>query len=325
MTYKVYNKSCYTLEDIRNDEVDALITDPPYGISFQNNYWDKDLPKKEIWTDALRVLKEGSFGLVFSSIRLMHRLMVDLEDSGFVIKDVLFWAYLNGMPKSRDIALEIDKELGYESKIVGKYNYVQGYKKNGAENYYAENEKFKKEPVSEIAMKYKGSGLGLKPAYEPIIMVQKPIVSSKNIANNIIKNGTGALNYEETRIPYQNGESNVGHNPHPLGRVPANIIRTENFNDGYDKFFLIPKVRQNSEEYNNHPTKKPTDLMAHLVKLITYEGQTVLDPFSGSGSTGVACIQNKRNYIGYELEKDYYDISIRRLQEAENLSFSKLF
>ncbi len=325
MTYIVYNKSCYSLEDIRNDEVDALITDPPYGISFQNNYWDKDLPKKEIWTDSLRILKEGSFGLVFSSIRLMHRLMVDLEDSGFVIKDVLFWAYLNGMPKSRDIALEIDKELGFESKIVGKYNYVQGYKKNGAENYYAENEKFKKEPVSEIAMKYKGSGLGLKPAYEPIIMVQKPIIASKNIANNIIKNGTGSLNYEETRIPYQNGESNVGHNPHPLGRVPSNIIRTENFNDGYDKFFLIPKVRQNSEEYNNHPTKKPTDLMAHLVKLITFEGQTVLDPFSGSGSTGVACIQNKRNYIGYELEKEYYDISIRRLQETENLSFSKLF
>ncbi len=325
MTYIVYNKSCYSLEDIRNDEVDALITDPPYGISFQNNYWDKDLPKKEIWTDSLRVLKEGSFGLVFSSIRLMHRLMVDLEDSGFVIKDVLFWAYLNGMPKSRDIALEIDKELGFESKIVGKYNYVQGYKKNGAENYYAENEKFKKEPVSDIAKKFKGSGLGLKPAYEPIIMVQKPIVASKNIANNIIKNGTGSLNYEETRIPYQNGESNVGHNPHPLGRVPSNIIRTENFNDGYDKFFLIPKVRQNSEEYNNHPTKKPTDLMAHLVKLITFEGQTVLDPFSGSGSTGVACIQNKRNYIGYELEKEYYDISIRRLQETENLSFSKLF
>ncbi len=325
MTYIVYNKSCYSLEDIRNDEVDALITDPPYGISFQNNYWDKDLPKKEIWTDSLRVLKEGSFGLVFSSIRLMHRLMVDLEDSGFVIKDVLFWAYLNGMPKSRDIALEIDKELGFESKIVGKYNYIQGYKKNGAENYYAENEKFKKEPVSDIAKKFKGSGLGLKPAYEPIIMVQKPIIESKNIANNIIKNGTGSLNYEETRIPYQNGESNVGHNPHPLGRVPSNIIRTENFNDGYDKFFLIPKVRQNSEEYNNHPTKKPTDLMAHLVKLITFEGQTVLDPFSGSGSTGVACIQNKRNYIGYELEKEYYDISIRRLQETENLSFSKLF
>lgn len=325
MTYTVYNKSCYNLEDIRKDEVDALITDPTYGISFQNNYWDKDLPKKEIWSDSLRVLKEGSFGLIFSSIRLMHRLMVDLEDSGFVIKDVLFWAYLNGMPKSRDIALEIDKELGFESKIVGKYNYVQGYKKNGAENYYAENEKFKKEPVSDIAKKYKGSGLGLKPAYEPIIMIQKPIITSKNIANNIIKNGTGALNYEETRIPYQNGESNVGHNPHPLGRVPSNIIRTENFNDGYDKFFLIPKVRQNSEEYNNHPTKKPTDLMAHLVKLITFEGQTVLDPFSDSGSTGVACIQNKRNYIGYELEKEYYDISIRRLQESESLSYSKLF
>lgn len=323
--YKIFNKSCYGLYELENESIDALITDPPYGISYQNHYWDKDLPNKEIWKDSFRVLKEGSFGLVFSSVRLMHRLMVDLEDSGFLIKDVLFWSYLNGMPKSRDIALDIDKELGIESKIVGEYQYVQGYKKGGADNYYTEEPKYKKEPASPLGKKYKGSGLGLKPAYEPIILVQKPIISEKNVAKNIIRNGVGALNMEETRIPYEKGEGKVGHNPHPVGRTPSNILRVDALNDGYDKFFLVPKVRQNAEKYNTHPTKKPVELMQHLVKLISFEEQTILDPFSGSGSTGVASLINNRKYIGYELEEEYYKISERRMRDIENEYKTNLF
>ena len=244
--------------------------------------------------------------------------MVDLEDSGFIIKDVLFWSYLNGMPKSRDVALDIDKELGVKSKVVGKYNYVQGYKKNGASNYYAGKEKLKYEPASELGIKYKGAGLGLKPAYEPIILIQKPIEKGLNVAQNIIKYGVGALNFEETRIPYAKGETKVGHNPHPKGRVPANIIRTEPFNDGYDKFFLVPKVRQKKEDFNFHPTLKPVVLMFHLVKLISFENQTILDPFMGSGSTGVACLNLKRNFVGYELDTDYFKIAEKRLTNEKN-------
>jgi len=144
--YKIFNTSSYPLKEIDSNSIDAIVTDPPYGISFQNNYWDKDLPKKEIWENSLRVLKPGGFALIFSSIRLMHRLMVALEDSGFIIKDVLFWVYLNGMPKSRNIALDIDKELGVESRVIGEYNYVQGYKKEKAQNYYAQG-KLKKEQI----------------------------------------------------------------------------------------------------------------------------------------------------------------------------------
>lgn len=322
--YEIYNKSCYGLLEIEDNSIDALVTDPPYGISYQNNYWDKDLPNKQIWENSFRVLKCGSFGLVFSSVRLMHRLMVDLEDSGFLIKDVLFWSYLNGMPKSRDVALDIDKELSVESKVVGKYNYVQGYKKNGADNYYTD-EKLKKEPASNLGVLYKGAGLGLKPAYEPIILIQKPIEKGLNVAQNIIKYGTGALNFEETRIPYAHGESKVGHNPHPVGRVASNIIRTDEFNDEYNKFFVIPKVRQNADSYNNHPTLKPVELMNHLVKLVAFENQKVLDPFMGSGSTGVSSLKLKRNFVGYELDTDYFKICEKRIQTQELETISSLF
>ena len=323
--YKIYNKSCYGLSEIEDNSIDGLATDPPYGISYQNHYWDKDLPKKEIWENSLRVLKPGAFGLVFSSIRLMHRLMVDLEDSGFIIKDVLFWAFLNGMPKSRDVALDIDKELCIESKVVGKYNYVQGYKKDGATNYYADKKKLKYEPASDLGKKYKGAGLGLKPSYEPIILVQKPIAKGMNVAQNIIKHGTGALNFEATRIPYEKGETKVGHNPHPKGRVPSDIIRTEEFNDNYDKFFLVPKVRQKKESFNFHPTLKPVDLMYHIIKLISFENQTILDHFMGSGSTGVACLKLKREFIGYELEKKYFEIVEKRLNKQKIVTATSIF
>lgn len=320
--YKIFNKSCCGLAELEDKTIDAIATDPPYGIGFQNHNWDKTLPKKEIWESSWRVLKPGAYAVVFSAIRLMHRLMVDLEDSGFMIKDVLFWAYLNGMPKSRNVATDIDRELGVESEVVGQYNYVQGYRKKGGDHYYASSNKPKYEPVSELGKKYKGAGLNLKPAYEPIILIQKPVEKGLNIAQNIIKYGTGALNIEATRLAYAKGENKVGHNPHPEGRVPANIIRTENFEDGYDKFFLIPKVRQKKEDFNQHPTLKPVALMEHLIKLISFKAQTVLDPFMGSGSTGLACLKLKRQFKGYELEKPYFEIANKRLSNIQfNFNF----
>lgn len=314
--YQIYCKSCYGLSELAVDSIDALATDPPYGISFQAHYWDKDLPDPQIWVDCLRVLKPGAFGVVFSSIRLMHHLMVNLEDAGFLIKDVLMWAYLNGMPKSRNIGVEIDKTLGVESRSVGQYNYVQGYKKEGADNYYAMQGKLILEPESELGRRYQGAGLGLKPAYEPIILIQKPLVAKLTVAENVIQFGTGVLNITETRLPLAENESPVGHNPHPDGRVMANVLRTEPFEDGYDKFFLVPKVRQHKDTFNNHPTLKPVALMAQLVSLISFEGQAILDPFMGSGSSGVAAAQLHRHFYGYELEETYFNIATQRLRNG---------
>lgn len=313
--FKIYLKDCSGLEEINNCSVDAVITDPPYGISFQNNYWDKSLPDRQIWTDCLRVLKPGAFVLVFSSVRLMHRLMVDIEDSGFIIRDVLFWAFLNGMPKSRNIPLEIDSLSGVNSRIVGRYTYVQGYKTGGAENYKSIGGKPKLEPASPAGKKFKGAGSSVKPAYEPIIMVQKPLEQKMTVARNVMKYGTGVLNIDATRIPYAKGEKDVGHNPHPGGRVTSNILRTEEYNDGYDKFFVIPKVRQHAEDYNYHPTIKPVALMQHLTKLVTFENHLVLDPFMGTGSTGIACKALNRGFIGYESDPGYFKIAQKRFKE----------
>jgi site-specific DNA-methyltransferase (adenine-specific) len=312
---KLYHRDCLGLHEVKDETIHAIITDPPYGIGFQNHDWDKQLPNPKIWDDCFRVLRPGAYACVFSSVRLMHRLMVNLEDSGFRIKDVLFWVYLNGMPKTRDIALEIDEALGIESEVIGKYNYVQGYRKGGADHYKTPTDKWKYKPGSDLGKFFEGSGLGIKPAYEPIILVQKPMKKGLNITQNLLKYGTGVLNLEETRIPYEDGEGKVGHNPHPKGRVTANLLRTESWEDGYDKFFLIPKVRQSAEEFNHHPTLKPVNLMQHLVKLISFPQQIILDPFMGSGSTGVACLELERSFIGYEIEEEYLSIARKRLAQ----------
>lgn len=344
----LHNKNCYGLNDLSDNSIDALLTDPPYGIGFQDHDWDKgEVPDPKIWEDCFRVMKPGAYGLVFSFPRLMHRLMVNLEDKGFVLKDVLFWAYMNGMPKNRNIAIDIDKEKGVESKINGEYTYVQGYKKGGAESYKVEKKKYKLKPTSEEGKRFEGSGQNLKPAYEPIILIQKPIESGLTIAQNLIEHQVGVLNLEEARIPYPESEKGkkIGHNPHPVGRVPANILRTEEWKDGYDKYFQIAsdklnsfgeeeafrkfeqaekekffpysKVRQKKEDFNSHPTVKPLKLMRHLVRLLSFNGHTVLDPFMGSGSTYMACLAEKRNFVGYEIDKEYFKI-IKEKEAAWN-------
>lgn len=63
-----------------------------------------------------------------------------------------------------------------------------------------------------------------------------------------------------------------------------------------------------------HPTQKPVELMEDLIKIHTNERDVVLDPFSGSGSTAIACINTNRNYIGFELEKEYYDLANKRIK-----------
>lgn len=66
-----------------------------------------------------------------------------------------------------------------------------------------------------------------------------------------------------------------------------------------------------------HPTQKPLPLMRHLVNLFSNEGQTILDPFMGSGTTGVAAVQMGRKFIGIEKEPKHFDIACKRIEEAQ--------
>jgi site-specific DNA-methyltransferase (adenine-specific) len=78
----------------------------------------------------------------------------------------------------------------------------------------------------------------------------------------------------------------------------------------------IPNTPKREKVCGAHPTQKPLQLMERLIVLCTRPGDTVLDPFSGSGSTGVACVKNDRNFIGIELEPQYVKLSTQRIVRA---------
>ncbi|MFT8477716.1 MAG: DNA methyltransferase [Liquorilactobacillus sp.] len=73
-----------------------------------------------------------------------------------------------------------------------------------------------------------------------------------------------------------------------------------------------------------HPTQKPVDLLKYLINKLTDESNTVLDPFMGSGSTGVACVNTNRDFIGMELDDEYFKIAQKRIREAKDEKVTKL-
>src|SRR5579875_1982025 len=152
---------------------------------------------------ALRLLKPGGHLLAFSAPRTYHRLACGIEDAGFVIRDAIQWWYGSGYPKSKDVALFIDKAHGHPNRgrivrVVSAYRSVHDEEKtltsNPVEPYRAK---------SDAARPWEGWGTGLKPAYEPIVMARKPLAGS--IAENVLAYRTGGLNIDGCRIGTADG------------------------------------------------------------------------------------------------------------------------
>lgn len=97
--------------------------------------------------------------------------------------------------------------------------------------------------------------------------------------------------------------------------------RTPYIDDGYRFPLSVIECNKNKTEVNNsvrkHPTQKPVDLLEYLIRTYTNEEDTVLDFTMGSGSTGVACRNTNRNFIGIELDKDYFNIAKKRCNEYQ--------
>ena len=91
------------------ESVDAIVTDPPYGLSFMGKGWDHGVPGVEFWVEALRVAKPGAHLLAFGGTRTFHRLACAIEDAGWEIRDTVMWVYGSGFPKSLNVATAIAK------------------------------------------------------------------------------------------------------------------------------------------------------------------------------------------------------------------------
>ena len=99
---QLYKGDCLKkLGELQSAYVDAIITDPPYGLSFMGKKWDYEVPSIDIWQECLRVLKPGGHLLSFSSARTYHRMACNVEDAGFEIRDQIMWVYGSGFPKGK--------------------------------------------------------------------------------------------------------------------------------------------------------------------------------------------------------------------------------
>jgi len=342
-------------QNLEENSIHAVITDPPYGLKFLNLDWDKALPPQEVWNECFHILRPGGFLLAFGHVKLYHRLTCQLEDAGFVVKDCFCWGYATNFPKSLNIDKAMDKDEGLTRKVVGTKAGLPGYSLAEEQNpggyqgirYDVDKEHEITVPTGENAMVWEGWGTATKTAWEPIVMVQKPLEG--RYIDNILKYHVGALNINECRIPFSSNEDkermksflnfkaknygnekyfscNAGEkkqvNVHPSGRWPANLLWLDPLFAEYDHIFMIPKPStQEKRLYNKHSTVKPVKLMERLIRLVTPnpsmvdEKVYVLDPFLGSGTTGVACKKLRRNFIGYEKDEDSFKTSCKRLAE----------
>jgi len=355
------------------ESVDAIVTDPPYGLEFMGKEWDrlgatvehpddgegpwgrtkrvrygKSAATMQDWHQrwaeaAYRVAKPSAYLLAFGGTRTVHRMTCAIEDAGWIVRDMLVWAYASGFPKSK---------------------------------------------------------ASLKPAWEPIVMARKPgpLRMLAIDACRIPTDDKWDLSTSTYGGVFGTGKAVTNPEGNLAGRWPANVILTDPVFDGgwdgvvgggesegmkpallrrgattgsglgygstgsvheamvgygdsgtYSRFFLVPKAARSDREpvlgglpdgfaptmgngiggrqhdpanvkayrANVHPTVKPTELMRHLVRLVTPTGGTVLDPFLGSGTTALAAEMEGFAWVGIEREAEYVAIAEARLNGTQ--------
>ena len=381
--HELHHGNCLdVLRTMPDCSIDAVVTDPPYGLSFMGKKWDYDVPSTEIWAECLRVLKPGGYLLAFAGTRTQHRMAVRIEDAGFEIRDMLAWMYGSGFPKSHNVSKGFDREAGilkpeFKGFTVAGSSHNANISKTIPTKGYVPPA-----PATDAAKQWQGWGTALKPAMEPITMARKPFKAT--VAQNVQEWGTGAINIDGCRIPvdaddpvnkavwhckpqqvygqYADHVDGVTRSAAPpdLGRWPANVMHDgsaeilqgmgeaarffytpkackDDRDDGCEMMEEIHRVNGNKwtdQDYrvargerpenaesgprrNFHPTVKPTDLMRYLCRMVTPTGGIVLDPFTGSGSTGRGAVLEGFRFIGCEMDADYIEIAKARILAAE--------
>jgi DNA modification methylase len=351
------------MKKLDDNSVDSIVTDPPYGLSFMGKAWDKTVPSKEVWEEALRVLKPGGHLLAFAGTRTQHRMAVNIEDAGFEIRDMIAWVYGSGFPKSLNVSKAIDGKIltgRSDSKSIKDVNTnlrdgettTRNSTTNGHSGWVGSEprgEAIKRDtPKTDEAKQWEGWGTALKPALEPITVARKPL-SEKTVAANVLEHGTGGINVDASRVPDTSGRfpANFIHdgseevvscfpNTKAGGSVSGkeksrtgdantncygeyNRVAWDSYSDDGSaaRFFYCAKVSKKERgENNDHPTVKPQELMKYLIRMVTPEGGTVLDPFMGSGSTGMAAKELDVDFIGIEQSDAYIDIAKNRIDSA---------
>ena len=292
------------MRTLEADSVDAIVTDPPYGLEFMGKDWDGfGTPLGfQTWTEqwareALRVLKPGGHLLAFGGTRMYHRLAAGIEDAGFEIRDTLMWLYGSGFPKSLDVSKAIDKAAGAEREVIigaGRSNIGTGKHGTGSSIYSqvlvdGTNKQTVRSnvsvPATEAAKKWQGWGTALKPAVEPIVLARKPLIGT--VAENVLTHGTGALNIDASRI------GTDGENFDNLQGRPITKLSTRRANEDDEEY----KARVLSSPGQQAALEKLKNLGRWPANILLDEAAAaLLDEQSGVQKDGVAIKRRGSNF-----------------------------
>ena len=346
------------------ESVDAIVTDPPYDLTstgarkgsprnpgtgpysrgFMGKAWDGTAVafRRETWEAALRVARPSSYLLAFGGTRTVHRMTVALEDAGWVIRDMLVWAYASGFPKSK-----ASLKPAWEPIVMARKPGPLRMLAIDACRIPSEPHEAGRDGEATASTRYTDEG-GTNIAALPGPRGGDPAgrwPSNVVLTSPIFDGGVeGVVGGGETVSGLMRAGTFEGHESY--GGFRGREMATDTYGDSgtYSRFFLIPKAdradrepvaymsgadregplddlssrfRTKTPRTNVHPTVKPVDLMRHLVRLITPSGGTVLDPFLGSGTTAIAAEMEGFGWVGIEREAEYVAIAEARLNGVQ--------
>jgi DNA modification methylase len=348
----------YALTSMSRPRPDIIGKDNAYArrqakmTGFMGKEWDTGQTAfdPDFWREVYRVLKPGAHLVAMSGTRTYHRLASAVEDAGFEIRDQLAWAYGSGFPKSHNAAVGIAKTLNPDwetgAPMPEEAARWQGW--GTAIKPAWEPIVLARKPligtVAQNVMEHGTGALnidGCRVGTEGGAPAPKNGGASKGILGNGLNGGWGKPVPGLGRWPanvlhdgseevldafamYGESKSTGGglHNGDKFGGGYAPPgEKTIGFGDTGTaaRFFFSAKADADDRIGSKHPTVKPVQLMRWLVRLVTPKGGVVLDPFAGTGTTGVAAIREGMNAILIEREAEYVADIRRRLDMLSGL------
>ena len=277
---KIYNEDCLEgMSAIPDGSVDAIVTDPPY--LYLNHKLDKKFEEKELFKEWLRVLEDKGFIVIFGRGESFYRWNTELISLGFEFKEEIIW-------DKRRITSPL-LPIGRQHETIS------------------------------ILTKNRGVINKVKVPYE-----EKVKYDTEKLINDIKRIGRSLYDddfmSEVKEFLVKNEELYIGESKESKHNITRNKLKTgdrklaifKSIDEGIQEKSIISLSRD--DYYKSiHPTQKPVKLLERLINLVTTENDVVLDCFTGSGSTAIAAINTNRKYIGFELDKEYYEASIERI------------
>lgn len=295
----IHNNCLAELLKMEDNTIDCVITDPPYFIDKLDNNWSSVDVNKDVKNSHIKHLPKG---MKFDKNQVKNLYDYYLELSKILFQKMKPGAYFLSFSSPRLYhAIAMSCEIaGFEIRDMINWNYTQTMPKGMSISHVIQKMKISEEEKAKLCEEYKDYKTPqIRSCFEPICVAMKPI---------------GKLTFIQNELNFKTGLLDFSQKVGVDGdRVPANIITTEEYNETYDKNFLVSKPTKKEKGLDNtHITVKPVSLIEHLVKLFSKENSLVVDPFLGSGTTALACKNTGRRCIGMEINEEYYQICLKR-------------